>query len=218
MDWTRCTWPRKTVMSISWRSYWLVEPSSIQPLKKETRHCTLHRLVIDSVNLTLHLIYLNCSYFTCSWKRRGCQDSRPQWRIGQCPVAERIHAAVHGSARESRRCRPFPFGKRSQPKSRHWGNKILFFSRRHFNSSLKFFHFIFKLFFFADLTSQDGFTPLAVALQQGHDKVVSVLLENDTRGKVRLPALHIAAKKDDCKAAALLLQVSYLATTTSPRS
>ena len=58
------------------------------------------------------------------------------------------------------------------------------------------------------VTFQDGFTPLAVALQQGHDKVVSVLLENDTRGKVRLPALHIAAKKDDCKAAALLLQVS----------
>jgi hypothetical protein len=26
-----------------------------------------------------------------------------------------------------------------------------------------------------------------------------VLLENDTRGKVRLPALHIAAKKDDTK-------------------
>jgi len=46
-------------------------------------------------------------------------------------------------------------------------------------------------------------------MQQGHDKVVAVLLENDTRGKVRLPALHIAAKKDDCKAAALLLQVSY---------
>lgn len=45
-------------------------------------------------------------------------------------------------------------------------------------------------------------------MQQGHDKVVAVLLENDTRGKVRLPALHIAAKKDDCKAAALLLQVS----------
>jgi ankyrin len=55
---------------------------------------------------------------------------------------------------------------------------------------------------------QDGFTPLAVAMQQGHDKVVAVLLENDTRGKVRLPALHIAAKKDDCKAATLLLQVS----------
>ena len=59
---------------------------------------------------------------------------------------------------------------------------------------------------------KDGFTPLAVALQQGHDKVVSVLLENDTRGKVRLPALHIAAKKDDCKAAALLLQVTKTAT------
>jgi ankyrin repeat protein len=55
---------------------------------------------------------------------------------------------------------------------------------------------------------QDGFTPLAVAMQQGHDKVVAHLLENDTRGKVRLPALHIAAKKDDCKAATLLLQVS----------
>lgn len=45
-------------------------------------------------------------------------------------------------------------------------------------------------------------------MQQGHDKVVTVLLENDTRGKVRLPALHIAAKKDDVKAAALLLQVN----------
>merc|ERR1711999_153 len=47
------------------------------------------------------------------------------------------------------------------------------------------------------LATEDGFTPLAVALQQGHDKVVAVLLENDTRGKVRLPALHIAAKKND---------------------
>ncbi|PSN43662.1 Ankyrin-3 [Blattella germanica] len=56
------------------------------------------------------------------------------------------------------------------------------------------------------LATEDGFTPLAVAMQQGHDKVVAVLLENDTRGKVRLPALHIAAKKDDCKAATLLLQ------------
>jgi ankyrin len=44
-------------------------------------------------------------------------------------------------------------------------------------------------------------------MQQEHEKVVTVLLENDTRGKVRLPALHIAAKKDDCKAATLLLQV-----------
>lgn len=57
---------------------------------------------------------------------------------------------------------------------------------------------------------QDGFTPLAVAMQQGNDKVVTELLENDIRGKIRLPALHIAAKKDDCKAAALLLQVRVL--------
>ncbi|XP_037829451.1 ankyrin-3 isoform X23 [Kryptolebias marmoratus] len=56
------------------------------------------------------------------------------------------------------------------------------------------------------IATEDGFTPLAVALQQGHDQVVSLLLENDTKGKVRLPALHIAARKDDTKAAALLLQ------------
>lgn len=62
-------------------------------------------------------------------------------------------------------------------------------------------------FFFFNF--QDGFTPLAVAMQQGHDKVVAILLENDTRGKVKLPALHIAAKKDDVKAASLLLQVRF---------
>ena len=47
-----------------------------------------------------------------------------------------------------------------------------------------------------------------MALQQGHEKVVSVLLEYDSRGssRVQLTALHIAAKKDDVKAAALLLQ------------
>uniref|UniRef100_A0A671N6A5 Ankyrin-3-like n=1 Tax=Sinocyclocheilus anshuiensis TaxID=1608454 RepID=A0A671N6A5_9TELE len=56
------------------------------------------------------------------------------------------------------------------------------------------------------MATEDGFTPLAVALQQGHDQVVSLLLENDTKGKVRLPALHIAARKDDTKSAALLLQ------------
>ena len=58
---------------------------------------------------------------------------------------------------------------------------------------------------------QDGFTPLAVALQQGHDRVVAVLLENDSRSRVRLPALHIAAKKDDVKAATLLLQADSTA-------
>lgn len=62
---------------------------------------------------------------------------------------------------------------------------------------------------------QDGFTPLAVALQQGHDKVVAVLLENDRAGKTRLPALHIAARKDDTKAAALLLQSGHNPDVTS---
>ncbi|KRZ57159.1 Ankyrin-2 [Trichinella nativa] len=65
------------------------------------------------------------------------------------------------------------------------------------------------------LATEEGFTPLAVALQQGHDKVVAILLENDTRGRVRLPALHIAAKKDDTKAAALLLQSDHNPDVTS---
>ncbi|XP_076655020.1 uncharacterized protein LOC143360240 isoform X4 [Halictus rubicundus] len=65
------------------------------------------------------------------------------------------------------------------------------------------------------LATEDGFTPLAVAMQQGHDKVVSVLLENDSKGKVRLPALHIAAKKNDCKAADLLLQNDHKPDVTS---
>ncbi|KAM7341268.1 ankyrin isoform 2-T3 [Cochliomyia hominivorax] len=56
------------------------------------------------------------------------------------------------------------------------------------------------------LATEDGFTPLAVAMQQGHDKVVAVLLESDVRGKVRLPALHIAAKKNDVTTANMLLQ------------
>ena len=46
-------------------------------------------------------------------------------------------------------------------------------------------------------------------------QVVAVLLENDTRGKVRLPALHIAAKKDDTKAAGLLLQNDHNPDVTS---
>lgn len=55
------------------------------------------------------------------------------------------------------------------------------------------------------ITTVDGFTPLAVALQQGHERTVAILLESDARGKVCLPALHISAKKGDVKAASLLL-------------
>lgn len=73
-----------------------------------------------------------------------------------------------------------------------------------------FFSFLYEacnhLTFFSPVLLQDGFTPLAIALQQGHNSVVSLLLEHDTKGKVRLPALHIAARKDDTKSAALLLQ------------
>ena len=56
------------------------------------------------------------------------------------------------------------------------------------------------------LSSQDGFTPLAVALQQGHENVVALLINYGTKGKVRLPALHIAARNDDTRTAAVLLQ------------
>ena len=45
-----------------------------------------------------------------------------------------------------------------------------------------------------------------MAVQQGHNQVVAVLMENDSRNKVRLPAIHVAAKKDDVPAALLLLQ------------
>lgn len=54
--------------------------------------------------------------------------------------------------------------------------------------------------------NQDGFTPLAVALQQGHENVVAHLINYGTKGKVRLPALHIAARNDDTRTAAVLLQ------------
>ncbi|CAH8655158.1 unnamed protein product [Schistosoma rodhaini] len=55
------------------------------------------------------------------------------------------------------------------------------------------------------LTTEDGFTPLAIALQQGHDRVVAHLLERDSRSRGGLPALHIAARKDDANAVSLLL-------------
>uniref|UniRef100_A0A8C2YDL1 Ankyrin 1 n=1 Tax=Coturnix japonica TaxID=93934 RepID=A0A8C2YDL1_COTJA len=57
-----------------------------------------------------------------------------------------------------------------------------------------------------ETTTKDGFTPLAVALQQGHENVVAHLINYGTKGKVRLPALHIAARNDDTRTAAVLLQ------------
>nr|XP_033951599.1 ankyrin-1 isoform X7 [Pseudochaenichthys georgianus] len=56
------------------------------------------------------------------------------------------------------------------------------------------------------LPTEDGFTPLAVALQQGHENVVALLINYGTKGKVRLPALHISARNDDTRTAAVLLQ------------
>uniref|UniRef100_A0A3P9L3T8 Ankyrin 1, erythrocytic a n=1 Tax=Oryzias latipes TaxID=8090 RepID=A0A3P9L3T8_ORYLA len=56
------------------------------------------------------------------------------------------------------------------------------------------------------IPTEDGFTPLAVALQQGHENVVALLISYGTKGKVRLPALHIAARNDDTRTAAVLLQ------------
>ncbi|XP_042613060.1 ankyrin-1-like isoform X3 [Cyprinus carpio] len=56
------------------------------------------------------------------------------------------------------------------------------------------------------IPTEDGFTPLAVALQQGHENIVALLINHGTKGKVRLPALHIAARNDDTRTAAVLLQ------------
>ncbi|CAM1293249.1 Uncharacterised protein g682 [Pycnogonum litorale] len=66
-----------------------------------------------------------------------------------------------------------------------------------------------------NLGTVEGYVPLDIAVQQGHDKVVDVLLQSDSHGKVRLPALHIAAKKDNVKAASLLLLNDYNPDVTS---
>ena len=47
---------------------------------------------------------------------------------------------------------------------------------------------------------------MAVALQQGHSEVVNSLMDHTQKGRVRLSPLHVAAKKDDVRAAALLIQ------------
>jgi len=49
------------------------------------------------------------------------------------------------------------------------------------------------------VATTDGFTPLAVALQENKENVVNLLLEDDVKGRVKLPALHIAARKNDVK-------------------
>lgn len=41
---------------------------------------------------------------------------------------------------------------------------------------------------------------------QGHEKIFSLLLEQENRGNVKLPPLHIAAKKDNVNSARLLPQ------------
>ena len=45
--------------------------------------------------------------------------------------------------------------------------------------------------------------------------MVALLLEKDDKGRVKLPPLHIAAKKDDAQAAILLLQNENTAETTA---
>ena len=68
---------------------------------------------------------------------------------------------------------------------------------------------------------QDGFTPMAVAVQQRHDRVVAALQQAARSAAMisstsltssfsaltsRLPPLHAAAKRDDVQLAASLLQ------------
>ena len=48
---------------------------------------------------------------------------------------------------------------------------------------------------------------MTVAVQLGHQTVITLLMDNDsTYHRARLPALHVAAKRDDVRAASLLLQ------------
>ena len=56
---------------------------------------------------------------------------------------------------------------------------------------------------------QGGFTPLSVAVQQNHAQVATVLLETEAGSRFQLPALHVAAKKDDAKSISLLLKSKH---------
>ncbi|XP_075245681.1 uncharacterized protein LOC142339499 isoform X4 [Convolutriloba macropyga] len=60
------------------------------------------------------------------------------------------------------------------------------------------------------ITTEEGFTPLAVALQQQHAKIVATLLEAEHSKKgYKLPALHVAVRKNDEKSTLLLLTKKY---------
>ncbi|XP_063716671.1 ankyrin-3-like isoform X3 [Symsagittifera roscoffensis] len=60
------------------------------------------------------------------------------------------------------------------------------------------------------VTTEEGFTPLAVALQQQHAKIVATLLEAEHSKKgYKLPALHVAVRKNDEKSTLLLLTKKY---------
>ena len=56
---------------------------------------------------------------------------------------------------------------------------------------------------------QGGFTALSVAVQQNHHQVAAVLLEAEAGSRFQLPALHVAAKKDDVKSLSLLLKSKH---------
>jgi ankyrin len=60
------------------------------------------------------------------------------------------------------------------------------------------------------ITTEEGFTPLAVALQQQHAEIVAKLLEVEHSKKgYKLPAMHVAVRKNDEKSTLLLLKQNY---------
>lgn len=115
-----------------------------------------------------------------------------------CVLTERLQSSLHGSAGEPLGGGQVPAGERGQSESADRGTVSIYWLL-----------VITSLIIRPDSSCssrQDGFTPLAVALQQGHENVVALLINYGTKGKVRLPALHIAARNDDTRTAAVLLQ------------
>ena len=70
-----------------------------------------------------------------------------------------------------------------------------------FNKSIHVFVFLTRFYTF--LSTQGGFEPLDIAVQQGHVDVVTMLLEKDAKHGMK--AMHQAAKKDDKSALKLLI-------------